>query len=137
MFDDVKMAINDSGSVSMMYVNGTAVYTGPMASMSSGTMMSGNIVTPPATPTVSGIVITPSIARMQISGNRQQQFTATGSNIPVTWSVVTPNGGDITSGGLYTGPAAQGMFLVKATSIADPSKSTTAIVQMGSGGMMM
>ena len=71
---------------------------------------------------------------MQITGTQQQQFTA---NIPVTWSVVTLNGGSITPGGLYSGPARQGMFLVKATSIADPTQSATAIVQMGSGGMMM
>ncbi|KAB0663853.1 hypothetical protein F6V25_15615 [Oryzomonas japonica] len=133
MFDDVKMTIDAGGNVSMMYVNGTSVYTGSMASMSSGTMMAGNIVTPATTPTASGITITPSVAKMQINGPTQQ-FTA---NISVTWSVITPNGGTITPGGLYTGPARQGMFLVKATSTVDPTKSSTAIVLMGSGGMMM
>ena len=137
MFDDVKMTIDANGNVFMMYDNGTVVYTGPMANMSSGTMMSGNIVNPPPTSTDSGITITPSMVKMQINGTRQQQFTATGINIPVTWSVVTPNGGSITSTGLYTGPSVQGMFLIKATSIADPSKSATATVHMGSGGMMM
>ena len=34
MFDDVKMTIDASGNVSMMYVDGTPVYTGPMANMS-------------------------------------------------------------------------------------------------------
>lgn len=137
MFDDVKMTIDAGGTVSMMYVNGTAVYTGPMANMTTGTMMSGNIVTPATTPPVSGITITPSVARMQMNALQppQQQFSA---NIPVTWSVVTSNGGTIgATSGLYTGPNVQGMFLVKATSIADPSKSATATVQMGSGGMMM
>ncbi len=135
MFDDVKMTINASGTVSMMYVNGTAAYTGPMANMLSGMM--GTVMTPPATPVVSGIVITPAVARMQMNALQppQQQFTA---NIPVTWSVVTANGGTIdATSGLYTGPNVQGMFLVKATSIADPIKSATATVQMGSGGMMM
>lgn len=135
MFDDVKMTIDASGNVSMMYVNGTPVYTGPMSSMSGGTMMTGNIITPTATPTVSAVIITPRVVKMQIGAPPQtQQFTA---NIPVTWSVVTPSGGSITSGGLYTGAAVQGMFLVKATSIADPSQSSTAMVQMGSSGMMM
>jgi hypothetical protein len=136
MFDDVKMTINASGTVSMGYVNGTIVYTGPMASMSAGTMMSGNIMQPPTTPAVSGITITPSVANMVMNASQppQQQFTA---NIPVTWSVVTANGGSITSSGLYTGPNVQGMFLVKATSIADSTKSATATVQMGMGGMMM
>lgn len=139
MFDDVKMTINASGTVSMMYVTGTnaTVYTGSMGSMSPGNMMSGNIVTPATTPTVSSIVITPSVARMQMNVLHppQQQFTA---NIPVTWSMVTANGGTIdATSGLYTGPNVQGMFLVKATSIADSTKSSTATVQMGSGGMMM
>ena len=135
MFDDVKMTIDASGNVSMTYVNGTAVYTGPMSSMSGGTMMTGNIVTPPTTPTVSTVIITPSVVKMQMSVPPQtQQFTA---NIPVTWSVVTPNGGSITSGGLYTGAAVQGMYLVKATSVTDPTQSSTAMVQMGSSGMMM
>jgi hypothetical protein len=135
MFDDVKMTIDASGNVSMMYVNGTPVYTGPMSSMSGGTMIAGNIITPPTTPTASSVIITPSIAKMQVSVPPQtQQFTA---NIPVTWSMVTPNGGSITAGGLYTGAAVQGMFLVKGTSIADPSQSSTAMVQMGSGGMRM
>ena len=135
MFDDVKMIIDASGNVSMMYVNGTPVYTGPMSSMSGGTMMTGNIITPTATPTVSAVTITPRVVKMQMGAPPQtQQFTA---NIPVTWSVVSPSGGSITSGGLYTGAAVQGMFLVKATSIADPSQSSTAMVQMGSSGMMM
>ncbi|MDD2309391.1 MAG: hypothetical protein PHH91_07380 [Desulfuromonadaceae bacterium] len=140
MFDDVKMSIDASGNVSMMYVNGTAagtaVYSGAMGNMSGGTM--GIVVTPPTTPPVSGITITPSLVKMQVTGTQQQQFTATGINTPVTWSVVTANGGTIdATSGLYTGPNAQGMFLVKATSIADPTKSATATVQMGSGGMMM
>jgi hypothetical protein len=137
MFDDVKMTINASGTVSMGYVNGTIVYTGPMASMSAGTMMSGNIVQPPATPTVSGITITPSVAKMQMNALQPptQQFTA---NIPVTWSMLSLNGGTINAtSGLYTGPNVQGMFLVKATSIADSTKSATATVQMGMGGMTM
>jgi hypothetical protein len=137
MFDDVKMTIDASGIVSMGYVNGTLVYAGPMASMMNGTMMSGNIVPPPPTPPVSGITITPSVAKMQVNAIQppQQQFTA---NIPVTWSVVNINGGTIdATTGLYTAPNVQGMFLVKATSIADPTKSETATVQMGMGGMMM
>ena len=135
MFDDVKMIIDASGNVSMMYVNGTPVYTGPMSSMSGGTMMTGNIITLTATPTVSAVTITPRVVKMQMGVPPQtQQFIA---NIPVTWSVVSPSGGSITSGGLYTGAAVQGMFLVKATSIADPSQSSTAMVQMGSSGMMM
>ncbi|MBW4056486.1 MAG: hypothetical protein HIU83_14005 [Proteobacteria bacterium] len=139
MFDDMKMTIDANGNVSMMYVNGTATgtaaYTGPMGNMAGGMM--GTVITPSTTPPVSGITITPSVAKMQMNALQapQQQFTA---NIPVTWSMITANGGTIdATSGLYTGPNVQGMFLVKATSIADPTKTATATVQMGSGGMMM
>jgi len=132
MFDDVKMTIDANGNVTMMYSNGTPVFTGQMGNMTGGTMMSGNIVAPGAGPTASGIVITPSFAKLQVSGT--QQFTA---NIPVTWSVTSGSGGSIGSGGLYTAPGTQGMFLVKATSVADPTKSNTATVQVGSMGMTM
>ena len=132
MIDDVKMSIDENGNVSMMYVNGTPVFTGPMGNMAGGNTMSGNIATPGANQAVSGITITPGVVRLQV--NATQQFTA---NIPVTWSVVSPNGGSITSGGAYSAPAHQGMFLVKATSIADPTKSATATVMVGGMGMMM
>lgn len=135
MFDDVKMAIGPTGLIMMQYGNGNPVYTGPMGNMASGTMMPGNIVLPGTsgtTPGTSGITITPSIAKLPVSGT--QQFSA---NIPVTWSVTTPSGGSITAGGLYTAPTVQGMFLVKATSIADANKSTTATIMVGHMGMQM
>jgi hypothetical protein len=114
----------------MMNLNGMPIFTGPMGNMSAGTMMSGNI-TQPGTGSVSGITITPGVATLQVNGT--QQFSA---NIPVTWSVGL-NGGSITPAGLYTAPAFPGMFLVKATSVADPTKSAIATVQVGSMGMMM
>ncbi|SNB45366.1 hypothetical protein [Geobacter sp. DSM 9736] len=131
MFDDVKMGIDQNGNVTMMYVNGTQVYSGTMVNISGGTMMSGNIMTPGA-PATSGVTITPASAKVQVGGT--QQFTAT---VPVTWSVVSTNGGTISEGGLYTAPARQGMYLIKGTSTSDPTKSATATVMVGSTGMMM
>lgn len=131
MFDDVKMAIDSNGNVTMMYANDTPVFTGPMGNMAGGTMMLGSFMTP-GTTTVSGMTVAPSAARLQVNGT--QQFTA---NIQVTWSVVSQNGGSITSAGLYTAPALQGMYLIKATSVADPTKTATATVMVGSKGMMM
>jgi hypothetical protein len=132
MFDDVKMTIDDSGNVTMMYVSGTPVFNGQMGNMAGGTMISGNITTPGTGPTVSGITITPGVAKLLVGAT--QQFSA---NIPVTWSVVSSNGGSITSDGLYTAPALQGMFLVRAISAADPTKSSTATVMVGGKGMTM
>jgi hypothetical protein len=63
------------------------------------------------------------------------QFTASGANTPVTWSVGL-NSGTITSDGLYTAPPYMGMFLIKATSVTDPTKSATATVSVGGMGMM-
>ncbi|WP_156912212.1 hypothetical protein [Citrifermentans bremense] len=132
MFDDVKMTIDHNGNVSMIYANGTAVFTGPMGNMAAGTMMSGNIVTPGTAPTSSAIAVSPSTIRLQVGG--AQQFTA---SVPVTWSVITANGGSISSTGLYKAPSSAGIFMVKATSIADPTKSTTVMIQVGNTGMVM
>jgi len=131
MFDDVKMTIDHSGTVTMMNLSGDPVYTGPMGNFAGGTMMSGNIMMTGSGQNASGITITPGSATMNVNGTRQ--FSA---NIPVTWSVGL-NSGSITSDGLYTAPPFQGMFLVKATGIADPTKSAAAMVYAGSMGMMM
>lgn len=137
IFDDVKMTIDASGNVSMIYINGTAAgnaaFTGSMGHMSDGTR--GTVVTPPVTPPVSGITMTPSLVKMHANGTQQQQFTVTGITAPVVWTVVPASGGSITSSGLFTGLNVQGIFLVKATG-AD-GQSATATVHMGSGGMMM
>jgi hypothetical protein len=129
MFDNVKMSIDQYGNVTMMNTSGAPIYTGTMGNMMGGTMMTGNIM-PSGSQTVSGITISPASATLQVNGT--QQFSA---NISVTWSVGL-NSGSITSDGLYTAPAYQGMFLVKATSVADPTKSATATVFVGSMGMM-
>jgi hypothetical protein len=131
MFDDVKMTVDANGNVDMEYVNGTPVFTGQMGNVAGGTMMTQNIMTPGTIP-ASGITITPSFAHLQTGAT--QQFSA---SIPVTWSVPVANGGTVSTSGLYTAPAVQGMFVVKATSIADPTKSATVTVTVGSRGMMM
>jgi hypothetical protein len=131
MFDDIKMTVDANGNVTMMYQNGTTLYTGPMSSMSSGTMASGNL-TSPGTVTGAGFTVSPSMARL--TPGATQQFTAT---TPVTWSVATASSGTISATGLYTAPATSGMYLVRATSMADPTKSTTTMVLVGNSGMMM
>ena len=131
MFDAVHMSIDQNGNVTMMNLNGAPVFTGPMGNMAGGTMMTGNIMQPGTGQNVTGMTVTPANAGMNVNGT--QQFSA---NIPVTWSV-GPNGGTITPGGLYTAPAFQGMYLVTATSVSDPTKSMTVTVLVGSMGMMM
>ncbi len=58
-------------------------------------------------------------------------FTATVTNAPnqaVTWSVVEPGGGSITSDGVYTAPATPATYTVKATTASDPNAAGTAPV---------
>ncbi|BCG45765.1 hypothetical protein GEOBRER4_n0534 [Citrifermentans bremense] len=131
MFDDVKMSVDANGNVTMMYVNGTPLFTGQMGNMAGGNMMTGNIVSPGNIP-ASTFTVTPNTARLQADGT--QQFTA---SIPVTWSVVNTNGGTVTQTGLYTAPAVPGMYLLKATSAADTSQSVTVTVMVSNRGMMM
>jgi len=83
------------------------------------------------------ISISPTTAQVGIGG--QQQFTATvsgSSNTAVTWTIsgtgcAGTTCGTITTSGLYTAPAvppSPPFFSVKATSVADPSKSASASV---------
>jgi hypothetical protein len=77
-------------------------------------------------PTVS---LAPSTVAIAPSGSTT--FTATVSyaaNTVVTWSVVEAGGGSISTSGTYTAPAALGTYHVRATSIADPTKSAEATV---------
>lgn len=131
MFDDVKMSVDANGNVTMMYANGTPVFTGQMGNMAGGSMMTGNIVSP-GNIAPSGFTVTPTTARLQASGT--QQFTA---STPVTWSVISTNGGTVSQAGLYTAPAVPGMYLLKATSVADTSKSVTVTIMVSNRGMMM
>src|SRR6185503_19124416 len=63
-----------------------------------------------------------------------QQFTATvtgASDTAVTWSA---SGGTITAAGLFTAPQIGGSYVVRATSVADPRSSGTALATVSGGG---
>ncbi|HEX7553230.1 MAG TPA: hypothetical protein VF378_06725 [Geothrix sp.] len=79
---------------------------------------------------VAPVVITPSEATLAPLAT--QIFTAvlpaTGDT-NVTWTITEgAAGGSIDATGLYTAPATEGVFHVIATSVADPTKSATALV---------
>ena len=67
---------------------------------------------------------------------RSVQFAATvtvpapGQSTAVTWSVQEASGGSVDADGQYTAPALPGTFHVLATSVADPSRSDVATVQV-------
>ncbi len=84
-----------------------------------------------------GVSINPTTVTMPILGVRLFVATVTGSaNVLVNWSVVEPGGGSVIAG-LYTAPLTPGTYHVRATSIADPTKSATATVTVTAGGMIV
>lgn len=113
-------------------VTSSGLYTAP-ATVGTYTLVATSVVDTAvkatATITVAGaprVTINPSV--MTLGAGQTQQFTATItgiSNQAVTW---TTSGGTVTSGGLFTAPAAAGQYRVTATSDAVPSASATATV---------
>jgi hypothetical protein len=91
----------------------------------------------PQPPPGSGVTVIPSSVNLQ--AGQAQQFSATVSgttNQSVTWSL-NPTTGTINSSGLYTAPSpitANQTVTITATSVADPTKSGSAIVTLGSQG---
>ena len=114
----------DSGSISIAFTtqgsNGKG-HHGPISSSSTA-------VTLPVSGTGDTVSVTVSPTTASSQAGQQTQFTATVSgttNTAVTW---TASGGTITSGGQYTAPSSAGTYTVSATSVADPSKSASAVV---------
>jgi len=88
----------------------------------------------PSPPQGVAVSVSPRIVTLAPGGT--QTFTAkvTGSaasNSGVTW---TASGGTVTMGGVYTAPAATGVYTVTATSVADTSKNDTATVTVSPAG---
>ena len=70
--------------------------------------------------------VSPTSASLQPGATQQFSATVTGStNAAVTW---TATGGTISTSGLYTAPSTAGTYTVKATSVADNTKSASATV---------
>jgi hypothetical protein len=91
----------------------------------------GSTTVPPVTTT--GISVSPTSASVTTSGSTTFEATVTGSsNTAVTWSVVDTGGGNISSSGVYTAPSTAGTYHIKATSVADTTKSASATVTVTS-----
>ena len=108
-------------------VAGTAI----VSVMDTSTGLKSNTVTfvvtsaGPPPPTVS-VTLTPNSTSLTTGGSMQFTVTVSGtSNTAVTWSAT---GGTITSSGMYTAPGNPGTYTVKATSVADSTKSASATV---------
>jgi hypothetical protein len=99
--------------------------------------------TPPPSPTPTPapaitVTVTPPAGNVNVSQSLSFSATVTGgSGTGVVWSVLEVGGGTVTSGGVYTAPAAAGVYHIVATSAADPTRSASAEIQVhaASGGI--
>ncbi|HVP60691.1 MAG TPA: hypothetical protein VMT11_09035 [Myxococcaceae bacterium] len=62
--------------------------------------------------------------------------TSAGQAATVTWSVQESGGGAVDASGRYTAPAAPGTYHVVATSTADPSRSDSALITVGTSAIL-
>ncbi len=80
------------------------------------------------------VAVTPGTATVLTGGTLQFAATvsgaASGDSTAVTWSVQEAGGGTVTSAGAYTAPTTAGTYHVVATSVADPTQSDVAAVQV-------
>jgi hypothetical protein len=84
----------------------------------------------PGSGTVS-VAVSPSSPIVAPGGSQTFVATVAGStNQAVTWQVVEPGGGSITSAGVYTAPAAAGTYHIRATSSGDPTRYITITVNV-------
>ena len=121
-------------SASSGTISAGGLYTAPgVAGTYSVTATSTADTTKSASATVSvsaapvvAVSISPGLASVSTGGTQQFTASVTGnSNTAVTWSAT---GGSITAAGLYTAGSSGGNFTVKATSVADSTKSASASV---------
>lgn len=81
------------------------------------------------------ISISPTSATLAPGGHQQFVATVNGTaSTAVTW---TATGGTVTANGLYTAGSVPGNFNVTATSMDDPTQSSTATVTVGGSGVLL
>ena len=114
-------SVSSTGMFTAPSTAGTYTITATSAADTSKSASASVNVSAPATVSVS---ISPASATTTTNGTAQFSATVSGStNTADTWSAT---GGTISSAGLYTAPSTAGTWTVKATSVADPTKSASA-----------
>jgi WD40 repeat protein len=111
----------------LLLVDGCSISSIP-ATITQGT---GTPVIPPCTGVCTPYIFLGTYA-VGLNPEASFMFSATTKNVAdpsVTWSLKEgPTGGSITDAGLYTAPAAEGVYHAIATSKASPSLSVTAVI---------
>src|SRR5512142_2820488 len=77
-----------------------------------------------------GLAVQPASA--DVSPGDTVVFSATQDGAPgalVSWSVVEPNGGTVTTGGTYVAPAAEGTYTVVASGTSGSARATVVVKQ--------
>jgi hypothetical protein len=127
------------GNTTVGTISSSGLYTAPGTAGGhtvTATSVADNTKSASATVAVLSLTVAPSSLNLALQG--VQQFTATvqgTTNTAVTWSVNGVVGGNnmvgtITTGGLYTAPGTAGTYTVTATSVALPSYSVNATVNV-------
>lgn len=129
LLDMIDIVVNNGILTMTNKVSGATILTTTLTGNTlNGQVVTANIPTVP-TQTAGTVYVYPASATLSTSGTAKFKSFVIGSmNQSVTWSVVETGGGSITSAGIYTAPATAGTYHVKATSVADSSKSATATV---------
>ena len=89
-----------------------------------------------AAPAGQAIAVVTSPAEADVAPDGTIKFGAqvTGTaNASVTWQVVEPDGGTVDATGLYTAPATEGTFHVRAISAASSASSSSSVVKVKKG----
>ncbi|MBI3486752.1 MAG: chitobiase/beta-hexosaminidase C-terminal domain-containing protein [Acidobacteria bacterium] len=151
----VKLAVGQSQAFAVTELTGTdnKAVTWSVVEAESGTVTQAGVYTAPSQPgiyhvratcqadsaiyadatvTVDGLRLTVSPASARVAMGQTQTYTAAFQNGTssggVRWSVVELNGGDISSGGIYTAPQTPGTYHVRATSVDHPELRALAEV---------
>jgi hypothetical protein len=136
-------AVTWSMNPPMGTISSTGLYTAPagISIQPVVTITATSVADPSKTATAAVTLLPPGVTVNVIPANvnlplgRSQQFTATvsnASNTGVTWSM-NPQVGTLSATGLYTTPSGvslQSAVAITATSIADPTKTSTATVTL-------
>lgn len=125
-------------------VSSTGLFTAPTGATAAGiyTVRATSVADPTRSDTIAitvptQVAITPaSVVTIGVGESVDLAATVSGaSDQSVTWQVVGSGAGSINASGRYTGPAAPGVYTVRATSVATPSGSATKTITVVSGAL--
>lgn len=127
------------GSANGSFTGATGLYTAPSVAGEYRILATSNADPTKAAlaivmvPTPLSVAVTPKTVALKPGASQMFSAAVSGSaNQAVTWSSIGSTSGSFSgTTGLYTAPASYGVYTVVATSVADPSRSDTATVNVG------